>query len=222
MVTISRVRRVLSMALLGLALAPATGRATLTISLGSGAPDINTTLQLVEPTGTIGTVFHAENSSLGTVMKITVDAPGKAGATGQASIEPSTSTNFTTAVFEADGDYLGWTGFELNPSFSATGGSFTVTGIDQSSHSFVRTIMIDNNNRFYILPDSVQYITKVTLSTAPSAIINAITQFRIGGVVSAPAVPEPSTLISGGMTGFVGLGLAWRRRQRAATVADAV
>jgi hypothetical protein len=190
------------MAVLGLALSPATSRATLTISLGNGSP--NNTLQLVEPTGTTGTVFHAESGGQ-TLMKITTNTEGVVQGTGQAA-GVATSTSFQTVVFTPDGIAIGWKGFEVNADLTADG-SFTVTGIDQFNNPYSQTFAGDGSgqNRFFVLPDAVQFITKVTLDTTPVSIINKVEQFRIGDVVTGVnPIPEPSSLV-GSTIGLVSL-----------------
>ena len=123
---------------------PERAAATLTISLGNGSP--NTTLQFVDPTGTTGTVFDAEDNTLGTVARVTVDAPGIINGTGQAKIIPNTTMNFMNVVVDPV-NYLGWTGIELNLGFSVMASAnetFTVYGIDQLTNVYSETFAITN------------------------------------------------------------------------------
>jgi len=197
---------------------PATSRATLTIISKNGSP--TTTLKITEPTGTTGEVFHAEEASLGIVVEITLDQEGEAGGTGQANII-STGTNFTEVGFSFVDPYLGTEAIEIDPGFDfANGTSFTVTGFDQFGIDHEATFTIKNGeNRFTIESDAIQYITGVTISTAPDALIDSIKQIRIGDVVTAP-VPEPST-VAMALTGFGVLGVAGLRRLRRRARVDA-
>jgi hypothetical protein len=134
---------------------------------------------------------------------------------GQAK-DTATGTLFSTVVFTPTPGVLGWKGFETDPDFS-TLSTFTVTGVDQFNIPFTQTFTADPNgqDRFFILPDTVQYITSVTLATA-TPIIQDFDQVRIGDVVTqVNPVPEPSTLIGsvvgiGAIAGF----LLLRKRRR--------
>jgi hypothetical protein len=90
-----------------------------------------------------------------------------------------------------------------------------VTGVDQFNTPFTQTFTADPNgqDRFFILPDTIQYITSVTLATS-TPIIQDFDQVRIGDVVAVNPVPEPSTLI-GSLVGVTSItGFWWFRKRR--------
>lgn len=206
---------ILPVAALAICIMPASSRAALTIALGNGSP--TNTLQFVEATGTTGTVFTAGTNDLGPVVQVTLDQQGKIQGTGQASIIP-TGGNFTTVQFSFIDPFVGTTGIEINPGFGndlPDGTTFTVVGFNESGAPTSRSFVIDNNNRFTIENGTFQFITGVTITTAPLSIINVIEQIRIGDVVrrtTPEAVPEPSTIVMT-MAGIIPLGIVGLRRR---------
>ncbi|CAN5851733.1 hypothetical protein BH23PLA1_BH23PLA1_21460 [soil metagenome] len=206
---------ILPIALLGLGLMPATSRATLTISLVNGSP--TNTLNVVEPSGTRGTVFNLEDNNA-IVMQINTNGiTGTAGGTGQAAVTAIDSNFFQTVDFTFVAPFTGTQAIEINPGFNlANGTTFTVTGFDQLGVTTSRTFEIDNNNRFTIESDAIQFITGVRITPAPAVHIERIVQVRIGALVrgdTPPVVPEPSTLAMA-LTALVPLGFAGLRRLR--------
>jgi hypothetical protein len=207
-------RTPITLALLALALAPATGRASIMFTQSPVATDVNV-LGITPLTAT--TAQGRANASSDYVINIATDTPLVAPASGASRVEAaSPSALFTTVDFTPVAGF-GFSVLEINPQvFSPRGatGTFTLTAVDQFGVQFTSgTLDLGNgDNRVAAVASGGELITSLML-TASGPIVADVRQIRLTAAEVPATVPEPSTMATS-VIGAGSLCLAGFRRMR--------
>jgi len=227
-----------SLAIVSLVLMHAGGAAEASISIIDGAGMGNPAENLVfNKAGLVLGGITVQGATNGTSVVLDImstDGVTLAASGGAASVSETAGDPFEGVMFipHAVNDlpaglnpFAGFSDFKFNVD-ATEDGTIDIDVLDDmgmTTSASMLSINGNGNNFFRIQADMGDYITKVTITTAGTMmmnpIIDSIKQIRLGGLIDPtgapiPTVPEPYTLAIWSFFGLIGGGAIWRRRRR--------